>query len=515
MLRLSSADNIELSHMPSCRLHAITIENFKSMYASTRIELGALTVFVGRNNSGKSTITQALLLLKQTLQARPDNPLSLSGFINATSLRELTSGWPDSDDPIVVGPKFTIEWGTDLAQAGGEGSLIGYITKLELSYQDVNGQVALNSIRLTSTVPSVSDLPETAVTFRKVGEAYECLWEGEVRRKMEVDVHHFLPSVSINRRNVGPRDYQRVLTQRFSERFIQPLDELEELLKNFAFLSSTRSLPPPFYPPVTSGGDDLGISGEFAAQLLWAHRGDTVHYFLPDFDDINAPAQPKERPLKDAINEVLRGLGIDIDLSIHEIEKVGFRLLFGRATLAHVGRGLTYLLPIVQLGLFHDPKRIREKAISVTQPSALQNRLCAFEEPEAHLHPRVQARLATWFVFLAQASRQVLVETHSDHLVRRLRRMAAEAKSGSALEDWLATNVRIVNVTQVGGKTSIEATKIAKTGSLEIWPTEFMDAAVNGEEQIYLAAIEKTPLQSAGESEQIEHHEEDEPNAGP
>jgi predicted ATPase len=500
--------------MPSSRLHAITIENFKSMYASTRIELGALTVFVGKNNSGKSTITQALLLLKQTLQARPDNPLSLSGFINATSLRELTSGWPDSDDPVVSGPKFTIEWVTDIIPANGDGGAIAHVTKLELSYDDANGQVALSTIRLTSTAAGASNSPPTTVAFRKVGERYECVWEGEVRRKMEVDVHHFLPSVSINRRNVGPRDYQRVLTQRFSERFIQPLDELEELLKSFAFLSSTRSVPPAFYPPVTSGGDDLGISGEFAAQLLWAHRGDTVHYFLPDFDDINAPAQSREGPLKDAINEVLKGLGIDIDLSIHEIEKVGFRLLFGRATLAHVGRGLTYLLPIVQLGLFHDPKRIREKSGALAQASSLQNRLCAFEEPEAHLHPRVQARLATWFVFLAQASRQVLVETHSDHLVRRLRRLAAEAKTGSALEDWLATNVRIVNVTQVDGKTLIEATKIAKTGSLEVWPTEFMDAAVNGEEQIYLAAIEKEPTKSADETEKIVHHEEDEPNAG-
>lgn len=502
--------------MPSSRLLAITIENFKSMYAPTRIELGALTVFVGKNNSGKSTIAQALLLLKQTLQARPDIPLSLSGYVNAISLRELTSGWPDTEDRVVVGPQFTIEWETYGSQIdGSENSPTRYVTELRLSYQDVDGQIALDSIKLTSSASGLSNLAPTSVMFRKTSEGYDCVWDGEIRRKMEVDVHHFMPSVSINRRNVGPRDHQRVLTQRFADRFIQPLDELEDLLKNFAFLSSTRSVPPAFYPPVTSGGDDLGISGEFAAQLLWAHRGDKVHYFLPNFDDVNAAPELRERPLKDAINEVLQGLGIDVNLSIHEIEKVGFRLLFGRATLAHVGRGLTYLLPIVQLGLFHDPNRVRENAGNAPLPSNIRYRLCAFEEPEAHLHPRVQARLATWFVFLAQASRQVLVETHSDHLVRRLRRLAAEAASGSALEDWLSTNVRIVNVTQAAGKTSIEVTKIAKTGSLEIWPTEFMDAAVNGEEQIYLAAIEKDALEHSEEkSPGIVHHEEDEPSAG-
>lgn len=501
--------------MPASRLLALTIENFKSMYAPTRIELGALTVFVGKNNSGKSTITQALLLLKQTLQARPDIPLSLSGYINATSLRELTSGWPDTDDPVVMGPQFTIEWETYGKNADdSHHPPVRYVTQLGLSYQDVNGQIALDTIKLTSSATAIPTLPSTTVVFRKNVGQYECLWDGEVRKKMEVDLHHFVPSVSINRRNVGPRDHQRVLTQRFADRFIPQLDELEELLKSFAFLSSTRSVPPAFYPPVTSGGDDLGVSGEFAAELLWAHRGDKVHYFLPNFDDVNVAPESRERPLKDAINEVLQGLGIDVNLSIHEIEKVGFRLLFGRATLAHVGRGLTYLLPIVQLGLFQDPNRLREGSTSLPAPKDTRYRLCAFEEPEAHLHPRVQARLATWFVFLAQASRQVLVETHSDHLVRRLRRLAAEAVTGSALEEWLATNVRIVNVTQTAGKTSIESTRISRAGALEVWPQDFMDAAVSGEEQIYLAALEKEvhePPESA--STGIVHEEGDEPDA--
>ncbi|WP_214573768.1 AAA family ATPase [Enterobacter roggenkampii] len=54
--------------MESGRILALTIENFKSIYDKTRVEFGQLTVFLGKNNSGKSTITQVLLLLKQTLE---------------------------------------------------------------------------------------------------------------------------------------------------------------------------------------------------------------------------------------------------------------------------------------------------------------------------------------------------------------------------------------------------------------------------------------------------------------
>lgn len=104
---------------------------------------------------------------------------------------------------------------------------------------------------------------------------------------------------------------------------------------------------------------------------------------------------------------------------------IGFRLLFGDANSTHVGRGLTYLFPIVEPGLFADPLRFRGEFGEMTPEEYKQ--ACsgythiAFEQPEAHLHPKVQTRLAHWMVALAMANRQLIVETHSDHLVRRLR----------------------------------------------------------------------------------------------
>ena len=62
----------------NARLLSLTIERFKSYKEATTIELSPLTVILGRNNSGKSSIIQALLLLKQTLaHPRPEVPLFL------------------------------------------------------------------------------------------------------------------------------------------------------------------------------------------------------------------------------------------------------------------------------------------------------------------------------------------------------------------------------------------------------------------------------------------------------
>lgn len=523
--------------MESGRLLALTIERFKSIYDKTRVEFGQLTVFLGKNNSGKSTITQVLLLLKQTLElARVETVLNIDGYVSAISLRELVSGWPETEESV-QGPYFSIEWSSQVdidkaIEISGKpdiptlmdkaslpwladniGKRIEIHCKLDLQYREFNGKISLDNVSLTSSLtPKFTDQNSICARLdinKNEDGRYQCNWNGTVYKKIDVDLHHFIPSISIDRRNIGPRNRQRSLANAFNILFSQPLDSLEAMLKGFSYLSSTRGLPLSIYSPSSSSGDDIGISGEFAAQLLYTHKEEPVHYLFPNFDDINVSFTPKEENLAVAINEILLGLGIDTPLSIHEIEKVGFRLMFGKATFSHVGRGLTYLLPIVQLGLFSDPMRFKHGANIL---ESIQNRLCAFEEPESHLHPKVQSRLSTWFVSLARANRQVIVETHSDHMVRRLRKLLAQSNPGSEIEEWLSTNIRIVSVNQIDGKTLIESGLIKRNGSIEVWPTDFMDAAVNAEQEIYYAALDKENEFLENTEDKIEHMDKDEPD---
>ncbi|MHA7600673.1 AAA family ATPase [Alicycliphilus sp. T452] len=531
--------------MTAARIVSLEVTNFKSIYDRTRIEFGALTVLLGKNNSGKSTITQALLLLKQTLElARVETPLHLDGYVKAIGLRELISGWPPISEEVVQGPIFAIEWTSTvdvpkalvesenpdvatLAERGGipwlktetKNKNLRLTTRMELNYSDRKGKVTLDKIAFSSK--SGTDLSGSepfnaeVETIRNLDGRFDCSWGGHLRKKIEVNVHHFFPGLSVDKRNIGPRHTERSLANAFNILFAQPFDDLEEILKGFFFLSSTRSLPPPLYPPASSETDNIGVSGEFAAQLLYAHQNDPVHYMFPDFLDSNSAAVPRERGLRDAINEVLTGLGIETPLSIEEFEKIGFRLMFGNATLSHVGRGLTYLLPIVQLGLFSDPNRFKHSGTSPIFEDNVSVRLCAFEEPESHLHPKVQARLATWFVALAQANRQVIVETHSDHLIRKLRLTIADAISESDFERWLSENVRIIYVAQNDGKTIVESSPLRKDGGLDIWPEDFMDAATTGEQQIYMASLAKDgPPEDVSTLTEVLHLDGDEPDVG-
>ena len=89
--------------MSYARLLAVEVERFKSFKAKSCLELAPITVQLGRNNSGKSSLIQPLLLLKQTLAvARPELVLDLSGeLISARSIRDLTHDWPDTAEEVM------------------------------------------------------------------------------------------------------------------------------------------------------------------------------------------------------------------------------------------------------------------------------------------------------------------------------------------------------------------------------------------------------------------------------
>ena len=505
--------------MSNARLTALSVERFKSFKESTRIDLYPLTIVLGRNNSGKSSLIQSLLLLKQTLaDPRPDVMLRLEGIVEAFSLSELTFGWP-KDNANGIGPSIMLEWECEVdiqaailaalkpdQQNLANNSGVEWLsdppnakmlkTSMTLRLKEVNGITAISEIEL---IAIGDDCREDAKLVLR-SDPWECYWGGKLAKKIDVELDHFIPYLRIDRSQVGPRDKQRAWHNAYLILFAQPLESLKKLLAELHYLGAGRLPPPSLYKPATTPPNEVGINGELAAQLLHRRQKEIAHFLPPlsvENGSVEIPKYVMAQPLVNAVNSVLNSLSINTALKVDDSYQVGFRIMFGDSSIAHVGRGLGYILPLIELGLIADPLRftgnVGETSIEeyVRQCSSYSHIL--LEEPEAHLHPKVASRLAHWLVSLALTNRQLVVETHSDHLVRRLRGLVARAGRNSKLEQWLLNNVAIISVEQDDcGKSSIKKSMLtAEGGVAEVWPADFMDEATDEESAIYYAKLDK------------------------
>ena len=102
------------------------------------------------------------------------------------------------------------------------------------------------------------------------------------------------------------------------------------------------------------------------------------------------------------------------------------------------------------------------------------------EQPEIHLHPSLQAELADLFIDIMKTGRrQILVETHSEHLLLRIRRRIAE---GTLKPDQVA----ILFVEKHGGESKVRRLDLNSRGHFSDWPKGFFDEAY--QEAMALAA---------------------------
>lgn len=126
-------------------------------------------------------------------------------------------------------------------------------------------------------------------------------------------------------------------------------------------------------------------------------------------------------------------------------------------SLADSGFGYSQLLPILVRGLM-----------------AAKKATVIVEQPELHLNPGVQIRLAEFFVSLVLAGKQVLLETHSEHIVNAIRVLIAEQDNGN-----LTGRCNIFYIRACGEGPQVQPLSIDANGSVSEWPYEFFGEAAN------------------------------------
>ena len=243
---------------------------------------------------------------------------------------------------------------------------------------------------------------------------------------------------------------------------------------NLKYLGPLRDEPKSIYPLSTNvDSANVGFKGEYTAAVLDTHRNTIVEYIPTASLEMSNPIKAKV-PLMEAVLDWLAYMGIAKNVTTEDKGKLGHELKVSISDgklheLTHVGVGVSQVLPILVLSLMGKRQSV-----------------LVFEQPELHLHPRVQTRLADFFISMTQLGKQCIVETHSEYFINRLRYNVAVGQGSKLAEDVIMYFVEKKN-----NQSNYRPVRINKYGVIEDWPEGFFDEAEDISSNILRAAMEK------------------------
>jgi predicted ATPase len=358
-------------------LERIRLINFKA-FRDQSLDLAPLTLLTGLNGSGKSSLLQALLLLRQSweLGYLARHKIALNGkYVSLGTFQDLL-----------------FEGATDDGTVG---------IRLGWRYEEQKGE-------------EIFTIPTTATEMRL------CALTGE--------------RSSPNEGLWGPQ---------------------------FRFLRAERIGPRVNYEIAEAGlmETGLGVSGEFAVEFL-AHEGERL-LSIPSCRHPLATSDLLRANVEAWMGEFSPNLRLvasseaDQDRVRLRYQFEGSRGLSNTYRPTNVGFGVSYTLPIIL-------------AILAAGPGDL----LLLEAPEAHLHPRGQVKIGGLMALAAEAGVQIIVETHSDHVLNGVRvavhqRLIQPTNAAFFYFQW--------DSKRADGATSVQRLTVDSKGRMENWPPGFFD----------------------------------------
>lgn len=259
--------------------------------------------------------------------------------------------------------------------------------------------------------------------------------------------------------------------------FLTPVNQIQRVFsEQIYYLGPLRDDPRVIYAqPPLSEQFSVGLKGEYTAAKLYEYGELVVDYPVPPEQNFFGHYRTERGRLIDGVILWLRRMGLVDAVSAEETPKIGFRLTVNSPglkmplDLTSVGVGISQVLPTLVLSLL----------------TPLDSVLI-FEQPELHLHPKVQSVLGDFLLAISLMGKQCLVETHSEHLINRLRRRIVESREKTVLP-----RLRIYFAEKEGTVSHFHQVKPNEFGSILEWPTGFFDEAENEAAIILKLQMEK------------------------
>ena len=425
----------------------ITVRDFKSLAGEHSIEVRPLTILAGANSSGKSSIMQPLLLMKQTLEANYDpGPLRLDG----------------------ANAKFTSS-DQFLTRTGSNGGERAFSAGIEVDGGlSVESTFALEGSKGLAVVSTTYLVKGQSITLKPTSDPTELVEAiGSFAPK---PLNGYLKSVAKNNKLAVRRDNcfltLKIVAPTEGRDTYLPFPFMEYFFNFNAYINGVihlpglRGNPQRTYPVSAVGPTFPGAFEQYTASVVFHWHG-----------------EDRSQPLE-ALFADLRHLGLTWKVTAKQVDETRIELQVGRLTqparggahdmvsIADVGFGVSQTLPVLV-------------AMHIARPG----QLVYIEQPEIHLHPRAQTAMAGILANAAMRGVRLVVETHSELLLLGIQTLVAEKKLSPNLVKlhWFERDRE--------GSTHIKSADLDEQGAFGDWPDDFGDVQLKAQ-SAYLDAAE-------------------------
>lgn len=202
---------------------------------------------------------------------------------------------------------------------------------------------------------------------------------------------------------------------------------------------------------------NTGYQGEYVAQLL----GDTDFSYSFKTDDSRKHPEMQSPRLGQQVNAWLNELMSGVSVSSkYDKSTMSAQIVMdnhfssgGTVLAPNIGFGISYVLPIIVTGLI-----------------AAKGSIMIVENPEAHLHPSAQSKIGNFLSMVAQSGVNVIIETHSDHVLNGIQIACARKEISPSL-----VTVNYFSHSTDSDQPILDTISINEKGNLSFWPRGFFD----------------------------------------
>lgn len=407
-------------------LTSVHHKNYRAFADTGKITLSKLNIFIGANNAGKTSFVSAIELLLRSLQGGGSRgPLLFQEMASFSSFNAvLRRHWsPHEVRPqnFNLGYSFSTlkqsEINVDFECAGHSKDDTPVVSRIDYKIGKFTANIKLERSATSASVPQLR-IKSSSSKDNKSSTAF----------------FHGIVPLPTNEADKGIYDLTRRL---FASDITSERQRLE-------VIHPSRPIPRSYYVV-----DDPGLTIE---------DRDLITFLLRVWDS-------QDQNVKKRITDSLNALGLTQVFDVIAVSRrsgpkvveirVAPSLKRQKVTIADAGFGLSQVLPLV------------------AYDARLTNGSLVAYQPELHLHPKAQSRLADIFANSVARGNQLFVETHSPDLILRLQLLMA-------LKKLNPDDVAVFCFEQTKGKSQISAIKFGQNGvPNRSWPKGFLDTSLD------------------------------------